>query len=571
VLRSRGVNGVPTIALLVALLVLTACGSSTAPPPSSKSTHITAAVGGSVSLDKARIDIPKDALSVDSTVTIERIGAPKDLSGTSLAYAFRVNPALELRGPVTLHLPAAGSMQTDAATGGSYLAYQDTDGTWVTVPGVLNPDGTVSAQVEHLSNWLSLDPVAWLKGIVSALLKKLEGPLAPAAPCPDQLPVVAISNLPAQAPLSICVHATSPGHATVTVRNRRQFALAITPDGFAGPVSTGPLRPLGPVGPSSFMDLPSSGTIDLDYTLTQNPTAISYKPDEAYSLIEQLWPMLLGGAIGADVPGQADLLAGQGVIDCVHRAAPPGSGMTAAGLAFADCEAQAVVKKTSGLTKIGNLSMSRNAVLDILKHILPYQAIVAMGMGDASGKVTIQAQATQLPPSGNGNPPQPTPQQAPKLTAPPDVPKRPTIPPAIPPPPPPSVAQPKMIKFYDCANDHSNHGIPVSAGKRWGNNFTASGTLITGGWVLVGAADSGTHDARIGIFDGPGPTLGTPLAEVDIPVSGYAGQNFTFPSPAHVTPGQALYFAVIATDGDFTAYDQAPADGCFIGRLDGYQ
>jgi hypothetical protein len=84
--------------------------------------------------------------------------------------------------------------------------------------------------------------------------------------------------------------------------------------------------------------------------------------------------------------------------------------------------------------------------------------------------------------------------------------------------------------------------------------------------------DGGDHRTVIGIYTG-GPTpLSGPLAEVTVNVSGYGGANFTFPQPAHVTPGQSLWVGATGI-GDFTGYDQnnGGADGCFIGRLDGFQ
>jgi len=121
------------------------------------------------------------------------------------------------------------------------------------------------------------------------------------------------------------------------------------------------------------------------------------------------------------------------------------------------------------------------------------------------------------------------------------------------------------VVHYDCPNDNSNIGKYVPAGRYWENSFTALGTRVTGGWVLIGAnTDGGDHRARVGIYAGSGRA--GPLAEATVAVTGYDGEAFSFPSPVRVSPGQRLYLAASGV-GDFTAYDNR--SGCFIGRVDG--
>jgi hypothetical protein len=120
------------------------------------------------------------------------------------------------------------------------------------------------------------------------------------------------------------------------------------------------------------------------------------------------------------------------------------------------------------------------------------------------------------------------------------------------------------VLHYDCANDNSNIGHYVSAGRYWGQTFTAHGATITHGHLQLGADDGGDHRARIGIYtDGP---LAAPIQEIVVPISGYAGVDFDFPQPVAVTPGRKYYLTASGV-GDFTAYDSRA--GCFIGRLMG--
>jgi hypothetical protein len=148
----------------------------------------------------------------------------------------------------------------------------------------------------------------------------------------------------------------------------------------------------------------------------------------------------------------------------------------------------------------------------------------------------------------------------------------PPIPRCEPPPPPPGPeAPPTPVTHYNCPYTEGAFGHYVPTGTHWGNNFTAQGSTITGGHLLLGAnEDGGNHQASIGISTGGPNALSGELGSVTVTVSGYSGVNFTFPSPIHVTPGQALWL-VASGVGSFTAYDQndGGADGCFIGSLNG--
>jgi hypothetical protein len=132
---------------------------------------------------------------------------------------------------------------------------------------------------------------------------------------------------------------------------------------------------------------------------------------------------------------------------------------------------------------------------------------------------------------------------------------------------------PAAVTHYNCGGTADAFGHYVPGGRHWGNDFAAQGSIITGGYLVIGAnTDGGDHRAVIGIYTG-GPTpLSGALGEVTVSVNGYSGVSFAFPTPIHVTPGQSLWIGATGI-GDFTAYDQnnGGADGCFTGRVDGTQ
>jgi hypothetical protein len=135
---------------------------------------------------------------------------------------------------------------------------------------------------------------------------------------------------------------------------------------------------------------------------------------------------------------------------------------------------------------------------------------------------------------------------------------------ATPPAPPPANPPPATpVTHYDCANDNSNLGHYIRSGTYWQEAFTAQGSRVLGGWVLIGAhQDGGDHRARIGIYGGPG--LSAPLGSTVVNVGGYDGESFQLSAP--VTKGQQVYLAVSGI-GDFTAYDSRA--GCFIAHVTG--
>lgn len=178
--------------------------------------------------------------------------------------------------------------------------------------------------------------------------------------------------------------------------------------------------------------------------------------------------------------------------------------------------------------------------------------------------------------------------EVPTLPA-PAVPPEPTLetvpPPAPQPPVPPSgpttegqpntsvVPQPVPVVHYDCADSDSEVGHFIGPNTFWNDGpFPAAGRTITGGWVLIGAHEDGRdHRGLVQIWTGPMRT-GQLLGQTEVHARGYDGEEFTFPQPIQVTPGQQLYLAVVSTGSanneGFTAYDSA-GEGCFVGRVVG--
>jgi hypothetical protein len=129
-----------------------------------------------------------------------------------------------------------------------------------------------------------------------------------------------------------------------------------------------------------------------------------------------------------------------------------------------------------------------------------------------------------------------------------------------------------QVTQYSCPGTANAFGHYVPAGHWWANSFTAQGSTIAGGFLLMGAnQDGNNHQATVGVYTGgPSPLTGE-LGSVTVNVVGYGGVNFTFGQPIQVVPGESLWIGATGI-GDFTAYDQnnGGSDGCFIGNLEGF-
>lgn len=101
------------------------------PPPASAAAWVTAAEGGSVTLDDgARVDIPAGALTTDATMVLERVTCDGYLRHPDFAgclYAVRAEGAATLAGRYTLTLPGGGTTQKEAGALPCLLG-RDTEG-----------------------------------------------------------------------------------------------------------------------------------------------------------------------------------------------------------------------------------------------------------------------------------------------------------------------------------------------------------------------------------------------------------------------------------------------------------
>jgi hypothetical protein len=356
---------------------LAACGSNHhAVPPDSITVAVTAAAGGGAQLDRASIEIPPHAIATDAKVTIVRLTDPVP-TGTGPAYAFHVDPAQPVLLPFTLHLPSpVGFDGTDTPV---FLSFRGDDG-WTSVAATWEGHGTVRAEVEHLSDWRSFDPLGWLKNVLTRFTAQLDGGQAAAKPCTGGHPGANILGLPANAPISVCVRPAAAGHATVTVSNRRQFAFALTPQN---------LTPDRIIGPDGRVDLPSGGEIAFDLLLDGRTAWLKYQPDAAYTAIEKFWPAALAGGLGLTSKAAGDLVNANDMRICLAKT--PATSNFGAGIGDSlDC-------------LVAHLkSADANMVKTILRH-LPLGVVAAMASGEATGTLTIEV-ATTLPAVGPSAP-----------------------------------------------------------------------------------------------------------------------------------------------------------------------
>jgi hypothetical protein len=419
-LQSRSAASIISVSLLGLALIMPVSGCSSkgaGGSPQSVTTTVTATKGGNLRLDLASIEIPPNALVADAAVTIVRLGAAREPSAGQ-AYAFHLDPAQTPRVPLVLHLPMPNLKSADPKS--VYLAYRNTDGTWTSIPGVVETGGTIRATTRHLSDWRSWDLLAWIKSIAGKFLSWVEGPLSPDAACPNAYGGGQAQGLSNTAPISICMTAGRPAHVTVTLSNRRHFALAVTPGEDLRPP---PLE----LGPSGVVYLPSDGRVAFDLTADGRSTSVAFRPDLAYTLIEQFWPALLGGALGLGPRGAATLLEGDDVRRCVAGKAPNDDSATRD--ATADCILEKAQKTSKSPEKVSVLTT-------IVKH-LPFSVGAAMLSNDSSGRATITA-ISRLPDAGATHGSAPTPAPLPSQThstSPDPAPApQPTIDPHAPPP-----------------------------------------------------------------------------------------------------------------------------------------
>lgn len=561
------------VGLLVGLLVAAGCSAKARHDPLSTSVRITAAHGGHVRLEDAQIDLPPGALARDATVTITRRPNPTGSSARpAIAYQFDTG-GIQLAGKVRLHLPVG---QEGKPTRLGALAFLNEKGTWVAVKATPEPDGRVSAEVEHLSLWTGIDLVEWIGDrmvdVARLLHFRAEPPACPRRADGNQIAVDYPPSDLGQPPLWTCVEPAGDGSFRMTVVNNRKFAMTLEPDGMVAE----PVRPLdsGALQHAVALLYSRNGTIvvppggEASFRLPAGAAAGSllHRPSVSGTLA------MIATALVADITDERFATdKATKIVDCARDLGNRlGGGLAAAQSAIRQCTFDIIRDDRKVITLVGALSVPSELVAAAASYVIASLKLAAPLL-DAWADLTLYHAATgrvalSVPTHKPGSTPPPVASPASATS-----PQGPSASPAPPPSPAPSSPQPtpppapRPVVHYDCPNDNSNIGKYVPPGRYWENSFTVHGTRITGGWVLVGAdTDGGDHRARVGIYSGSGHS--GPLAEVIVAVTGYDGEAFSFPSPARVSPGQRLYLAASGV-GDFTAYDNR--SGCFIGRVNG--
>lgn len=170
-----------TVLVLAAIgltFLFSACGGST-PSATSASEWITAAEGGTVSVDGvATVVIPPGSLTGDTTVTIIKATnggtVPTELDGAdAVGQAFSIDiGGQSLSGPITLEIPFDASALPDGvARALVFLAFYDAEkGEWIPAGGQVDADrGVIIIETDHLSWW---NPFTWNWDAWIAVLKK---------------------------------------------------------------------------------------------------------------------------------------------------------------------------------------------------------------------------------------------------------------------------------------------------------------------------------------------------------------------------------------------------------------
>jgi hypothetical protein len=507
----------------------------------------------------ATLFLPAGSIDKNTTAKITEVTQEPPGGAPVSGFDFDIGGA-QVVAPVRLTMPVTD----DSAVGpdGSMLVPYLSHGQWGTELGHFDAASrTVSLTVSHLSWYGDILNVVY-QGIRKVLGDWLGHFRASRPSCDGPGPQLryALQTL-AEPPVLACA-VGDQNSGTVKLANNRGFYLMVNPQrglsihdvqisGVLDAATSGGGAAIRYLAQWHSLPLPPTAMAVFQYQGVSGGPTLSFAPDSAATFISAVLSLFAG----ISDPGTV-LLQALGCARGLHD-----TGTSALGGCIADALAAMADDKWIGpghTIKVLGITVSR-ALLGVLTVVL--RAIPAIDMAiesrDGGSQDTIQIDAGGNPTTPGPAPTTPRAAPAPQQPNPGNNP-----PPAPPPPPPPTV---KDVVHYDCANDNSNIGKYVPSGHYWQNIFTAQGSRITGGWVLIGAnTDGGDHRARIGIYGSPG--LGSPLATVDVQVTGYDGEAFSLPGALAVSPGQQLYLTVLGV-GDFTAYDNR--SGCLIGRVNG--
>jgi len=233
---------------VVASMLVSACGSTASPAPttpvSSASTTVSGSSGGTVRLpDGATLLVPPGAMTGETQATISMQPAPAEPPSAAWpdraigpAYHFDLGGA-DLAKPATVTLPFdAASLPQGATPDDLVLAYHDEAlRRWVPVPSSVDAaTGTVTAQASHLSDWALWTPDwdYWLALVKSAasgnLTDLLHAVTTFASGCQTTVDIYTVDNTAASRMIEGCLTKTSASGATLEIRNLRAFALEVS-------------------------------------------------------------------------------------------------------------------------------------------------------------------------------------------------------------------------------------------------------------------------------------------------------------------------------------------------------
>lgn len=421
------------IAAATAVLLVTLVGACGQRSPDSASADIKANLGGKVALGAAEIDVPKDSLSQDTTVTISRLaGAGPDI-GTQTEDAFQYSVgAAALRSAVRLYLPRTGD-PGDLPV----LASLTDGGIWDVVAADSDGD-RITADVPHLSTWFGFDFLGWLKGKVDVFTRSAQflGYRAGAPSCPHQLSataaelVYAAADKRAQPPLLVCADGSNTGDITLRVVNNRSYAITLFPSGLGG-VAPGALQQAvddyqiaKALQKANQIILPAGGSVALTLATNQPAGTLLYEPNVAATVALAAYHIakdIAGDQLGNDAltlydcataVTNADSIAAisDEVVKCVGKLLKPAleKGVTLGGLFKVP---KAIVERA-----LASLSLAKEAVIPIA------DALADHFMGSAIDIVTLTRVARPTSPpattppstgSGGGGSPPPTAQPNP--------------------------------------------------------------------------------------------------------------------------------------------------------------
>jgi hypothetical protein len=278
--------------------------------------RISAAVGGTVSVGRAELEIPPRAIDRDTVAEVQPVQtsslphpAAARTQGIASVYRFAVGSA-RLRAAVVLHLPAPTEIRPGAPV---VVAWLDDAGGWRPVRAVGEAGNRIRAAVPHLSIWgvptLGVrDRVLNFFSLRASLHCTPRSNLASLKLVQGGGMVVPPGEASGETPLIVCPTDRPDGTVDLAVANNRAYALRLHPLSL-----TPERRSLTDEGPleaaigdlyqlAGILEIAPGSTIHLTYDpRSGDPASLDYEPDAgatAYGLAADVLDHLgLGAAV----------------------------------------------------------------------------------------------------------------------------------------------------------------------------------------------------------------------------------------------------------------------------------